>query len=233
MKFLKVKFFSLLAILSVSVLIISCEQDALIPTVDTLNVNNTTPPMIEDFETEKPLLHLGFDGDMTSDEVDEQARKVVNDYISSLDTEQLEDRNASNEWYSVVKIRTGSQAGSSTALKRVRIRLNFDTDICRPTYKSHALPYYIKDKWNVYLIRHTFPNQGVKWVEAKWVELGHQGMDDWLVTDIEVHVIPKYQSTRSSGQTYIFSRPFVWLDSDHPSGWDFYTAHGGYGRLNF
>jgi len=248
---LKFGFLSLLAILSVSILMTSCEQETLISTIDTLetsteegfksttnNANNTTSPIADGAVAEKPLLYARFSSDMTAEEVEEQWGKMVDDYVASLNTtEQLENRGVSTEWFSSVRTRTGTQTYNDTDAT-VYARLGFRSDLGNSTHSWYELDNFGDDRekgdWDVYLFRSYISGQAVSWVEASWGQLALYGTDGWFVTDFDVYVHPVYQSIGSSGASYIFAAPNVWLDNASSTAWDYYyTGTIGFGRLNF
>jgi len=252
MNYLKVKFISLLAILAVAIFMTSCEQEAIISTTDTLdvnseenfksttgNANDTTPLLPDGVEAEKPLLHVRFSADMSEDEVEEQWGKMVDEYVSSLNTtaEELESRGVSTEWFSSVRTRTGTQTHNDTDAT-VYARLNFRSDRGIKTHSWYHLNNSGDDRekgdWDVYLFRSELPGQAVSWIEVRWAQLALRGTDGWFVTDFDIYVHPYYQSTGSSGSSYIFASPGLWMDNASSSAWDYYyTGVIGSGRLNF
>lgn len=248
MNILKLKsiLFGLVTVLTLSAVLTSCEQEAIIPDTDIEITNDTeqfksttgnadgTQPSNLDMTT--PVLHHRFKGDMSREEVEAQWEVMVADYVNNLETSEIEDRGVSTEWFYSLYTRTGTQTHNGTD-GDVYSYVTFNTD--RGTRQQGAwLDNFGDDReegdWDVYLIRTYMPGLAVSWVEARSGQLVLKGTDGWFVTDFDVHVFSHRQSVSATGYTRFYTAPNVWLDNASSSGWDYYlTGNVGYGRLNF
>jgi len=237
---------ALVAVFALSVVLTSCEQEAILPDTD-LEITNDAEqfkstsgnadgvqPSNSDITT--PVLHHRFTGNMSREEVEAQWETMVADYVSNIETTELEERGVSTEWFYSIYTRTGTQTHNDTD-GDVYSYVTFDTD--RGSRQQGAwLNNFGDDRekgdWDVYLIRTYMPGLAVSWVEARSGQLVLKGTDGWFVTDFDVHVFRSQQSISAAGYTRFYTAPNVWLDNATSSGWDYYvTGNVGSGRLDF
>lgn len=245
---IKITFFSLLALVVISILITSCEQEAIISPTDSETINdmegfksttgNTDAPLIiNEDEVLEPIFRMSFSSDLTKEEAEAEWSQAVENYMRSINNTELEDRGFSTEWFFRVATITGSQTYNGTD-GRVYSRATFNTS--KGYYRT---PYYRMDtpddnfeeeKWDFFLFRTYIPYEAVEWVEAKHADLALNGTDGWFIKFYGVYVGRDSQSIPASGSTYIYSQPNVWLDSPSSNNYDFYnTGWIGTGRLEF
>jgi len=251
MKALKVKIAlsSLLMLATIAILLTSCEQEAILPTVDSNEtiVNDTEgfksitgksdSSLDDENEAIDPIFSMSFDGNLTKEEADAKWAEAVEEYKSNLSGTELEDRAFSTEWFFYVMTRTGTQTSNDTDAK-IYTKVGFKT-----SKGFYATPYYRmnnpgddfeKGDWNYFFFRTYIPYEAVEWVEAKWGTMALKGTDGWFVTNFNIFACPSYQTLPASGCTYLYSQPNVWLDNPSSSGWDYYNSgYIGNGRLSF
>jgi len=248
MNILKLKsiLFGLVAVLALSVVLTSCEQEAILPDTDVEITND-----IEQFKSTTgnadgvqpsntnittPVLHHRFSGDISEEEAEVQWEAMVAGYISTLETTEIEERGVSTEWFYTIKTRTGTQTHNDTD-GDVYSYITFATDkgtVTQGAWLNNFGNDREKGDWDAYFIRTYMPGQAVSWVEARSGQLVLKGTDGWFPTDFDLHVHSGDQSISASGHSHFYTAPNVWLDNSTSSGWDYYvTGNVGYGRLNF
>lgn len=239
---------SLLALSAMAVLMISCEQEAIIlpANSEVINdvegfkstTNNTDNELIiNESEVLEPVFRMSFSCDLTKEEAEAKWSQAVENYMSSINNTELEDRAFSTEWYFGVLTGTGPQTYNGTD-GRVYTRVTFNTSkgyYTTPYYRMDT-PYdnFEEGDWEFFYFRTYIPYEAVEWVEAKRADLALKGTDGWFVKYYAIFVSPLMQSIPASGHTSIYSQPNVWLDSQSSNDYDYYnTGWIGTGRLEF
>jgi len=174
---------------------------------------------------------------MSKEEVDAQWEKMVTEYMSTVEKQELNDRGVSTEWFYTIKTRTGTQTHNDTD-GDVYAYVNFNTSRGGVTQGGYLDNFWSNDRekgdWDAYLIRTYYPGQAVSWVQARWGQISLRGTDGWFPTDFDVHIYTSDQTVSATGYSRFYSAPNVWLDNSSSGGWDsYYTGVIGYGTLNF
>lgn len=188
----------------------------------------------EDTKTEKPVLHLQFDEQLS--EEDRQARfdKAVALYVSG---EDVQSKGVSTEWYYRIATYTGTQSGNGTDAM-IRAAVHFKTDKGYKYVNNIKLDNLDDDhemgKWDYYLFKTSFPGQAVSWVQIKSSEIRLLGTDGWFLKQFHTYMVASDQTVPASGSTNIYSFPNVWLDNTCMRCWDTYEVSASYsGKLFF
>jgi hypothetical protein len=177
------------------------------------------------------LYHKSYSKDLSLEEADALwNEEMINLQLPSLKMAK------STEWFHWVRTRTGTQSYNDTD-GDVYVRIYYKTDIgyyVTGSFLDNFGDDREKGDWDYYLVRSSISGKAVSWVELNSSRLYLKGTDGWFVTHFYVGLYRSKQNIPSTGGSYIFSYPYVWLDNSSSSGWDsYYTGNIGYGRLNF
>jgi len=220
----------------------SCQKSELNETESTENINQeegfrsvtgNSDSEVEEISKEKPIYHVTYKGNLTSEEAEARFEKDAAKFMAEY---KKSHRGVSTEWFYRIATRTGTQTHNDTDAD-VYGRVTFQTD------KGFRNPGWVeldnfgndreRGDWDFYIFRATYPGQAVSWVEAECAQLALRGTDGWFVTRFYAQVYTSIQTLPSTGYSRIISSPNVWLDNASSSGWDYYTNCSDIGRLNF
>jgi hypothetical protein len=177
------------------------------------------------------LYHKSYSKELNAEEADALWNQEINNlHLSSLKMAK------STEWFTSVRTRTGTQPFADTE-GDVYASINYRTDVGNYSsgiYINNAGDEMKKGSWNYFLVRSSFPGKAVSWVELKSAWLCLKGTDGWFVTHFLISLLIWQQSYPSTGGSYIYAYPNVWLDNSEWFSWDcYFTGNIGSGRLNF
>jgi len=181
MKLLKVKFFSLLAMVTLIGLISSCTEKNIVEPQD-VEIEATT------------LLSKSFDEGLSETEAEKQFGEMVENYMNTLQESEVDSelklRGKSTEVYVVVQLTTGRQSANGTnSFANAEIALRTDNYRAIGKLNLHK-PKYRKAN-NYYLIR--IPTNQICWVELDYIKIKLHGNDDWLLEKVRVVARPDRQ----------------------------------------
>lgn len=184
MKLLKVKFFSLLTIVTLIGLVSSCTKPVI------------PEPDLEDLELEATeVLSQSYSEDISEDSAKELFNDMVDNYMDNLPEQKVASRAKSTEIYVVVQLTTGKQSNNSTyngAAAQIRLR----TDNYGVKYNFNLSKSKYPGADNYYLVR--IPTNQICWAELDYIKIKLHGSDDWLIEKVRVVARPDRQKNISS-----------------------------------
>jgi len=192
MKLLRVKFFNLLAIITLIGLVSSCtEKDIVEPTIlnkEVIEVEATS------------VLSQSYTERVSEEQAEELFGKMVDNYMDNLPESEVDLRGKSTEVYVVVQLTTGRQGNNGTyGNAKAKIRLRTDNYGMIGNLNLHKSKYPGAD--NYYLVR--IPTNPICWAELDYIQISLQGNDDWFLEKVRVVARPDRQTKYSSGLSAI------------------------------
>ncbi|WP_299432782.1 hypothetical protein [uncultured Aquimarina sp.] len=185
-------------------------------------------------ETNKPVLHGHYDGDLSEAEAKIKFEEAVVGYKQK---NIAQNKSFAKQWFYRIATKTRAAGENDGTDGKVIAAVVFDTKSSGEVVSINVLDNPGNDReggWDYYLfIVNSSSNYGEEWVSLDRAAIGLQGRDGWNIQEFNVYVSP-YDNSNASGVTSIISTPNRWLDNDASNGWDFYNTNSiGTGRVNF
>ncbi len=220
MKILQLKWLSLMLIILISFLIISCEKETSIMN-DTFVLEEEENEIVEDVDV-RVGLEMTFSNDMNPDEIETQWNEALTRYLESNESNRT-----TTSWAFIIRTFTGSGASHGTT-GNVRSTIVFNTNTSRSRARNIPLfqPTPGAQHFRYMEVINASPRTSVS-LRSTRVQL--QGTDNWFPTRFDVYM-PNYLQPNSSsgarptGGSAIYRTPNQFLVNSTSGGWDTFSS---------